>query len=185
MFNKTQKHQWGLTVKLAVPIHSKDLQYRLRSAGFCRPVTFFHIRHSKPFILWTSCTKGPPQTDAVHFKTLSSLEWHLIKLLFFFYWNYCNCKSPLIRKGCLHNFDHIVLVWVSWRWVVSKSHQPAVTRVPQGSLPGPLLFPIYTASLGFIIQVHSSNNTELYFLFQADNTTVAELTSACLVDNLA
>ncbi len=68
--------------------------------------------------------------------------------------------STLLRKG----ISGTALQWfesylsdrsfkVSWRCEVSKS-QHLATGVPQGSVLGPLLFSVYMASLGSVIQKH-------------------------------
>ncbi len=76
---------------------------------------------------------------------------------------------------------------VAWGGGVSKAHQ-LVTGVPQWSVLGPLLFSIYTTSLGPIIQAHGfsyhcyAEDTQLYFSFQPDDPTVAARISGCLAD---
>ncbi len=75
---------------------------------------------------------------------------------------------------------------VSWRGEVSKS-QHLATGVPQGSVLGPLLFSVYMASLGSVIQKHGfsyhcyAHYTQLYLSFHPNDPTIAART-ACLTD---
>ncbi len=102
--------------------------------------------------------------------------------------------STLLRKGisgtALQWFDSNLSdrsFKVSWRCEVSKS-QHLATGVPHGSVFGPLLFSVYMASLGSVIQKHGfsyhcyADDTQLYLSFHPDDLTKAALISACLAD---
>ncbi len=102
--------------------------------------------------------------------------------------------STLLRKG----ISGTALQWIDsylsdrsfkvpWRGEVSKS-QHLATGVPQGSILGPLLFSVYMASLGSVIQKHGfsyhcyADDTQLYLSFHLDDLTIAARISACLTD---
>ena len=76
---------------------------------------------------------------------------------------------------------------VSWRGEVSDSHGLS-TGVPQGSVLGPLLFSLYTSSLGAVIRSHGfsyhcyADDTQLFLSFPPEDTTVSARISACLAD---
>ncbi len=76
---------------------------------------------------------------------------------------------------------------VSWRGEVSKSLHLA-TGVPQGSVLGPILFSVYMASLGSVIQKHGfsyhcyADDTQFYLSLHPDDLTIAARISACLAD---
>ncbi len=99
--------------------------------------------------------------------------------------------STLLRKGisgtALQWFDSYLSdrsFKVSWRGEVSKS-QHLATGVPQGSV---LLFSVYMASLGSVIQKHGfsyhcyADDTQLYLSFHPDDLTIAARISASLAD---
>ncbi len=100
--------------------------------------------------------------------------------------------STLLRKGisrtALQWFDSYLSdrsFKVSWRGEVSKLHH-LTTGAPQGSVLGPLLFSLYMASLGSVIQKHGfsyhcyADDTKLYLSFRPDNPMTAARISACL-----
>ncbi len=76
---------------------------------------------------------------------------------------------------------------VSWIGEVSKS-QHLATGVPHGSVHGPILFSVYMASLGSVMQKHGfsyhcyADDIQLYLSFHPDDLTIADRISACLAD---
>ena len=76
---------------------------------------------------------------------------------------------------------------VSWKGLLS-SPRNLQTGVPQGSVLGPLLFSLYTKSLGTIITAHNlsyhcyADDTQLFLSFPPSATQVEERITACLAD---
>jgi len=93
-------------------------------------------------------------------------------------------------SGRAHSWFESYLTWcsfnVSWQGQLSVPHR-LTTGMPQGSVMGPLLFAMYTTSLGPIIRSHGfsyhcyADDTQLYLSFPPDDTASARI-SDCLSD---
>ncbi len=107
----------------------------------------------------------------------NSLIWHKSKYSIIFPYLRCNANME----------SHWQVLQGGPGGEESRAHQ-LVTGVPQGSVLGPLLFSIYTTSLGPIIQAYGISNhcytddTQLYLSFWPDDPNIAARISGCLAD---
>jgi len=97
-------------------------------------------------------------------------------------------SSLAITGTSLHWFESYITgrsFRATWWGIQSTSTDHGA---PQGSVLGPLLFSIYTTSLGPIIQAHGfsyhcyADDTQIYLSFQPDDPTVVARISSCMVD---
>ncbi|KAK3553457.1 hypothetical protein QTP70_003500 [Hemibagrus guttatus] len=99
------------------------------------------------------------------------------------------------HKTLLSTLRSLGICGTAWEWFASyldgRSYQvtwKGLTSVPQGSVLGPLLFSLYTHSLGKVISSHGfsyhcfADDTQLIFFFPPSDTTASARISACLVD---
>ncbi|KAK3516089.1 hypothetical protein QTP70_005333 [Hemibagrus guttatus] len=99
------------------------------------------------------------------------------------------------HKTLLSTLRSLGICGTAWEWFASyldgHSYQvtwEGLTSVPQGSVLGPLLFSLYTHSLGKVISSHGfsyhcyADDTQIIFSFSPSDTTASAQISACLVD---
>ncbi|KAK3554597.1 hypothetical protein QTP70_027889, partial [Hemibagrus guttatus] len=107
------------------------------------------------------------------------------------------------HKTLLSTFRSLGICGTAWEWFASyldghsykatwkgltSAPRRLSTGVPQGSVLGPLLFCLYTYSLGKVISSHGfsyhcyADDTQLIFSFPPSDTTASARISACLVD---
>ena len=136
-------------------------------------------------------------TEALHSAQASSLSSVLILLDLSAAFDTVNHKillstlSELGISGTAHSWFASYLAGrsyqVTWRESTS-SPRTLTTGVPQGSVLGPLLFSLYTKSLGSVISSHGfsyhsyADDTQLFLSFPPSDLHVATRVSACLAD---
>ena len=153
----------------------------------------------KPFILLPSSTETAFLTvkESLQTAQAASLSSVLILLDLSAAFDTVNHSIPLSSLAAT-GFCGTALDWiksylsgrssqVTWSGNLSTP-RPLVTGVPQGSVLGPLLFPMYTRSLGPVISAHgmsyhcNADDTQLFLSFSPSDTQVSTQIPACLRD---
>ena len=90
-------------------------------------------------------------------------------------------KHSALPAGLLNGFAHILRTDLFWYFFANQFSSPVVLKlgVPQGSVPGPLLFIIYTAELEDVVKTHDcrlytyADDNQVYLLCRHSDSTAA------------